>query len=392
MKKLLSLIILSAVILSSFAISACAAEEKDAIKSGDYTYILKGNDAQIINYTGNSAEVNIPETIDGHKVIKVGYDLASVESYYSSKDYDDEDDYDSYDSKLGKFGFAKKNVVSVTMPDTVKELGYGCFYKCEKLKNITLSKNLTFIPQSAFSGCESLASIKLPDSVKEICDASFNKTNIKSLKLPKNLSYFNNDAFNKSPLKKFTVDKDNKTYTAKDGVLYNKKKTTLIFYPKYKTNKSFTIPRSVTDIRCFAFSLHNYLEKIVVSENVKRIGSNAFEGCKKLKSVTFKNRKALTLNEECFYRCEKLSKVKFSTKAKTTICMNAFSKCKNLKEVYLPKKVRIKSFGIGYTEAYYSSEEEDYITQKIKGFTIKGKKNSPAHKYAKKNKFKFISV
>ena len=83
MKKLLSLIILSAVILSSFTISACAAEEKDAIKSGDYTYILKGNDAQIINYTGNSAEVNIPETIDGHKVIKVGYDLASVESYYS---------------------------------------------------------------------------------------------------------------------------------------------------------------------------------------------------------------------------------------------------------------------------------------------------------------------
>lgn len=392
MKKLLSLIILSAVILSSFTISACAAEEKDAIKSGDYTYILKGNDAQIIKYTGNDTEVNIPETIDGHKVIKVGYDLASVESYYSSKDYDDEDDYDSYDSKLGKFGFAKKNVVSVTMPDTVKELGYGCFYKCEKLKNVTLSKNLTYIPQSAFSGCTDLKSIKLPDNVTEICDYSFHKTNIESIKLPKKLNYFNIDAFYNSPLKKLKIDKNNKSYSTKDGVLYNKKKTTLIYYPENKTNKSFTIPRSVTDIRCFAFSLHNNLEKIVVSENVKRIGSNAFEGCKKLKSVTFKNRKALTLNKECFYRCKKLSKVKFSTKAKTTICMNAFSKCKNLKEVYLPKKVRIKSFGIGYTQAYYSSEEEDYITQKIKGFTIKGKKNSPAHKYAKKNKFKFISV
>lgn len=392
MKKLLSLIILSAVILSSFTISAFAAEEKDAIKSGDYTYILKGNDAQIIKYTGNDTEVNVPETIDGHKVIKVGYDLASVESYYSSKDYDDEDDYDSYDSKLGKFGFAKKNVVSVTMPDTVKELGYGCFYKCEKLKNITLSKNLTFIPQSAFSGCTALKSIKLPDNVTEICSYSFAKIKITSLKIPKKLTYLNTDAFYKTPLKKFTVDKDNKNYSAKDGVLYNKKKTSLVYYPKYKTNKSFTIPRSVTDIRCFAFSLHNYLEKIVVSQNVKSIDFNAFEGCKKLKSVTFKNRKALTLNEECFYRCEKLSKVKFSTKAKTTICMNAFSKCKNLKEVYLSKKVRIKSFGIGYTQAYYSSEEEDYITQKIKGFTIKGKKNSPAHKYAKKNKFKFISV
>lgn len=389
MKKLLSLIICAAVILSSFTISAFAAEEDNAIASGDYTYILKGNDAQIIKYTGNNTEVNVPETIDGHKVIKVGYDLVSIESYYSSR-------YEgvNYESKLGKYGFGEKDVISVTIPDSVTQLGVGCFSDCKKLKNVTLSKNLTFIPIAAFSGCESLENINLPDKIEEICSTSFSATKIESLKLPKNLNYINTGQYDfyKTPLKKFTVDKDNKNYSAKDGVLYNKKKNSLVYYPKYKTNKSFTIPRSVTDIRCFAFSLHNYLEKIVVSENVKRIGSNAFEGCKKLKSVTFKNRKALTLNEECFYRCEKLSKVKFSTKAKTTICMNAFSKCKNLKEVYLPKKVRIKSFGIGYTEAYYSSEEEDYITQKIKGFTIKGKKNSPAHKYAKKNKFKFISV
>ena len=388
MKKLLSLVILSAVILSSFTISAFAAEEDNAIASGDYTYILRGNDAQIIKYTGDDTEVKVPETIDGHKVIKVGFDLASTESYYSSRN----DEWTSYDSKLGKYGFAKKDVVSVTIPDSVNELGVGCFYHCKKLKSVTLSKNLTFIPQYAFSGCESLASIKLPDSVKEICDASFNKTNIKSLKLPKNLSYFNNDAFNKSPLKKFTVDKDNKTYSAKDGVLYNKKKTTLIFYPKYKKNKKFTIPKGVTRVKNSAVKNNEYLEKITVSKNVKSIGSNAFEGCKYLLSVTFKNRKALTLNKECFYRCNNLSKVKFSAKAKTTICMNAFSKCKMLNEVYLPKKVIIKKFGLGYVYVTYNINLEDYGTKTVKGFTIKGKKNSPAHKYAKKNKFKFISV
>lgn len=388
MKKLLSLVILSAVILSSFTISAFAAEEDNAIASGDYTYILKGKDAQIIKYSGDDTEVKVPETIDGHKVIKVGFDLASTESYYSSRN----DEWTSYDSKLGKYGFAKKDVVSVTIPDSVNELGVGCFYHCKKLKSVTLSKYLTFIPQYAFSGCESLASIKLPDSVKEICDASFNKTNIKSLKLPKNLSYFNNDAFNKSPLKKFTVDKDNKTYSAKDGVLYNKKKTTLIFYPKYKKNKKFTIPKGVTRVKNSAVKNNEYLEKITVSKNVKSIGSNAFEGCKKLKSVTFKNRKALTLNKECFYRCNNLSKVKFSAKAKTTICMNAFSKCKMLNEVYLPKKVIIKKFGLGYVYVTYNINLEDYGTKTVKGFTIKGKKNSPAYKYAKKNKFEFIAV
>lgn len=392
MKKLLSLIILSAVILSSFTISACAAEEKDAIKSGDYTYILKGNDAQIIKYTGNSAEVNIPETIDGHKVIKVGYDLASVESYYSSKDYDDEDDYDSYDSKLGKFGFAKKNVVSVKMPDTVKELGYGCFYKCEKLKNISLSKNLTYIPQSAFSGCTDLKSIKLPDNVTEICDYSFHKTNIESIKLPKKLNYFNIDAFYNSPLKKLKIDKNNKSYSTKDGVLYNKKKTTLIYYPENKTNKSFTIPKSVTRVRISAVQDNKYLEKITVSKRVKYIDTLAFAGIKNLKEVTLKNTRALIIDEESFDKCKKLSKVNFSAKAKTTICMNAFCHCKMLKKVYLPKKVKIKSFGIGYVYAEYDSSLEDYYGRKIKGFTIKGKKNSSAHKYAKKNKFKFIAV
>ena len=40
----------------------------------------------------------------------------------------------------------------------------------------------------------------------------------------------------------------------------------------------------------------------------------------------------------------------------------------------------------GYTDDGYDGYE------KIKGFTIKGKKGSTAHKYAKKNGFKFVAI
>lgn len=389
MKKILSLLICSAVMLSLFTVNAVASEEDTAIASGDYSYILNGSEAQIIKYTGNETKVKVPETIDGHKVTKVGFDLANITSYHSSRD---DDDYDTYESTIGKYGFAKKDVVSVTIPDSVKEIGAGCFYKCTKLKKVTLSKNLTFIPQEAFYGCESLFNINLPDKVKEICDGSFNKTNIESLKLPKNLSYLNIDSLYKTPLKKITVASGNKTYSAKGGVLYNKKKTILEYYPRYKETKSFTIPKSVRRIRVNAVFRTKYLEKLIVSKNVRTIETNAFEQNKKLTTITFKNSKALKIDEECFYNCKKLSKVNFSSKAKTTICMNAFADCKKLKKIYLPKKVKIKDYGLGYTLAEYDTYLEDYFALEIKGFTIEGKKNSPAHKYAKKNKFKFIAV
>lgn len=64
--------------------------------------------------------------------------------------------------------FAYSNISEVIMPDSVKYIGERVFYGCRKLTHIRYSKNLTYIPKEAFSGCNTLDLSHLFDNVKNI--------------------------------------------------------------------------------------------------------------------------------------------------------------------------------------------------------------------------------
>lgn len=64
--------------------------------------------------------------------------------------------------------FAYSNISEVIMPDSVKYIGERVFYGCRKLAYIRYSKNLTYIPKEAFSGCNALDLSHLFDNVKNI--------------------------------------------------------------------------------------------------------------------------------------------------------------------------------------------------------------------------------
>jgi hypothetical protein len=46
----------------------------------------------------------------------------------------------------------------------------------------------------------------------------------------------------------FDVSTENAVYSSLDGVLYNKDRTELLFYPIGKTDNSFAIPKTVTTL------------------------------------------------------------------------------------------------------------------------------------------------
>lgn len=62
---------------------------------------------------------------------------------------------------------------SAEISNGVKKLGEDAFFFCESLKSVKLPDSLEVIGKNAFSGCKNLKTINIPDSVKEIIEGAF---------------------------------------------------------------------------------------------------------------------------------------------------------------------------------------------------------------------------
>lgn len=73
------------------------------------------------------------------------------------------------------------------------------------------------------------------------------------------------------------VDENNKVYSSENGVLFNKDKTELLFFPTMREG-TYTIPSTVKTIKNCAFT-YSKLTEIIIPENVETIGLGAFSYC-----------------------------------------------------------------------------------------------------------------
>jgi uncharacterized repeat protein (TIGR02543 family) len=82
------------------------------------------------------------------------------------------------------------------LPPHLNYINERTFYKCSKLKNVTIGRGTTNIGYLAFQDCTSLKSIVLPRALKEITrDAFYNCTALETVTLPKRLEEIGNRAF-----------------------------------------------------------------------------------------------------------------------------------------------------------------------------------------------------
>ena len=313
--------------------------------------------------------------------------------------------------KLGAGAFSETNITSVDIPKNIKKISDCCFLYCTGLKKVTLHKGLEEIGESAFqeSGIEK---IKLPSTLKSIGKEAFSITKLVSVKIPKKVKHIGKDAFapdfSSTRLKKISVAKGNRYYSSKANVLYNKKKTKLLLYPPRRENKSFTTPKSVKEICCRAFC-EAKLKKLTITGNVKVIRKEAFQHAIISKSLTIQNG-LKKIMPSAFYD----TNVGWGWKLRLPdsvryIGANAFYSS-NLAEVNIPKKlkeIKDQTFfatfldeltipagvkKIGYAAFGFGVGECGSVQDPIKDFRVKGKRNSAAHKYAKKYGMKFIAI
>ena len=95
---------------------AAAAEEAEPTEytSGDYKYILlPDGTAEITRYTGNAAELSVPDTLDGHSVTSIG--------------------------EWAFFGC--DSLTSITLPEGLTSIGDNAFYDCPEDMQFTVVRD-----------------------------------------------------------------------------------------------------------------------------------------------------------------------------------------------------------------------------------------------------------
>lgn len=75
----------------------------------------------------------------------------------------------------------------------------------------------------------------------------------------------------------FDIDGENECFSSIDGVLYSKDRKTLVAVPNFYPGEEFTVPGFVEIINKYAFA-GSHLKKVILSEGVRKIESNAFVG------------------------------------------------------------------------------------------------------------------
>ena len=194
------------------------------------------------------------------------------------------------------------------------------FQSCSNLETVSLPESLTTINSYAFQSCSKLTSIDIPNKVTKIDDNTFsNCPSLKNVSIGSGCTSISTVAFiNAYSIDEITVAENNKNFTAVDGVLYNKDKTTLVLYPKNRSGE-FAVPDTVTTIADYAFDNAPKLTKVTIGENVKSVGTGAFRNCNSLETVIFKDSDTVqkTIGDYAFNNCPALTEVDFGNAVKS---------------------------------------------------------------------------
>ena len=312
---------------------------------GNYKYeLMTDGTVRIKKYTGRETTVNIPSTISGKTVTEIGH------SAFSNSETPE----------------------IITVPDTVKKIGY-CAFTCKWLEKITIGASVETIEYRAFDGdsclktvifkgsklktiehtafwkCKSLDNVKLPNSVTSIGEGAFlGCSGMKSISLGNSLTTLGYRVFqNCESLLSITLPD---TLRELPGTLFSGcislksvqmpkylKEIGYNVFTKCKSLASVSLPDSLTKIGSCTFQNCSALKQLVIPNSVTEIGAYICDGCTALTDVKLSESLEI-IPDAAFRDCSMLKRIKLPDRV-TDVKWEAFQNCKALAS-FVSKSVR----------------------------------------------------
>lgn len=335
----------------------------------NYKYIVKNGEAYVTGYNGYATNVTIPAKLNGYKVVYIGKPTTDEPFGYKLTGFD--------------------KVVSLTIGNNVKIIYGNAFYKLASLKSVDIKDGVISIGRYAFTGCTSLSTIKIADSVIMIEPDSLSDT-----------KWFENQSDGPVYIGKVLYGyKGNitKNYTLKikDG--------TLGVSCAFGNITNDSIPNSIEYVSESAFTDTSWYKK--QPNGLVYIGKCAYKYKGNIpSSITIKkgtksiSRRAFMQNTVYYYGCGNMPE-SFKNKSSSTnlkkiyipqgleyIDDSAFGNCCYLSTLEIPDSIKF----IGETAyGYGDAGKNNYMPMKEYSFKIIGNSNTVAYDYAKLFKINF---
>lgn len=178
--------------------------------------------------------------------------------------------------EMGAGAFSNTPITEIEMTTPCDSIREGTFRDCPNLTKITIGEGLKYIGYSAFSNSP-VKEANLPSTLRDISSYAFRGSSycpfINDIQPENHIRYIGKVAYQ-------CVDRDLEEYTIKDGTV-----TLADELFESSQGNAFHIPASVEQIgnRAFAYTQIKALPEML---GLKRIGGEAFYGCKNLKKLT----------------------------------------------------------------------------------------------------------
>ena len=188
-------------------------------------------------------------------------------------------------------------LVSITVPESITDLGYNAFNGCSLLSSVVLSSEITTIGVCTFANCSSLSSIEIPLSVTSVGSNAFSGcSSLTAIELPSGLTSIDSYAF-QNCTSLASVDIPSNVISIGQGA-----------FRGCISLGSIDLPPLLKTIGQEAFSNCSSLMQVVIPDGVTTLGSYAFSGCTKLSTANIPSGVS-SIPEYCFQNCSSLTSV-----------------------------------------------------------------------------------